>query len=129
MRAATKTRFADLGSVVKGGTSDLPNHIARLAVVYEDPRIEIAELRSIQQKQEETGLPVPAPPARRGQRQGRDVRSPPRACRGQSGKISTLHNQRRSPLASPRYSQRTVATTCPGVPDAWPLFSSSSFSR
>lgn len=58
-KSTTKTRFGDLGYVFKQGTSDLLNHVARLAVVYEDLRIEIAELRAIQQSHNENGLPIP----------------------------------------------------------------------
>jgi hypothetical protein len=58
-KSTSKTRFGDLGRVFKDDTSDLLNEVARLAVVYEDLRIEIAELRSIQQEYEKASLPIP----------------------------------------------------------------------
>jgi len=50
---SSTTRFGNLGRVFKDGESDLLTGIARLAVLYEDLRLEIEELRRVDAKPEE----------------------------------------------------------------------------
>lgn len=47
------TRFGNLGRVFKEGESDLLIGIARLAVLYEDLRLELDALRAVQEKPDE----------------------------------------------------------------------------
>ena len=58
-RMKTRTLYADLGCVFKGGSSELLNGIARLAVLYEDLRIEIAELRRLQHEHDKKVSELP----------------------------------------------------------------------
>lgn len=50
---SSTTRFGNLGRIFKEGESDLLNGIARLSVLYEDLRLELEELRIVQEKPEE----------------------------------------------------------------------------
>jgi hypothetical protein len=50
-------RFAELRRVFKGGESELFNAIGRLAIVYEDLRLEMNEFRRLQRSVIEDGLP------------------------------------------------------------------------
>ena len=59
MRLKTESRFGDLGNVFKSGTSELLNAIARLAVLYEDLRLELQELRAIEWKMAHTEESLP----------------------------------------------------------------------
>jgi hypothetical protein len=47
MSRGTTSRFGELSRVFKGGQSDLLNGIARLAILYEDLRLEMEELRKL----------------------------------------------------------------------------------
>src|SRR5579884_1791125 len=58
-RIKTTTRFADLGRVFKSGESMMLTSIARLAVLYEDLRLEITELRTIHAMHGATEAPIP----------------------------------------------------------------------
>jgi hypothetical protein len=49
------TRVGNLGRVFKEGESELFNGIARLAVLYEDLRLEVGELWNLRRKRDETG--------------------------------------------------------------------------
>src|SRR5258708_29982912 len=49
------TRFAELKRVFRGGQSELLNGIARLAILYEDLRVEIGEFRSLHRRVIELG--------------------------------------------------------------------------
>ena len=51
------TRFAELGRVFRGGQSELLNGIARLAILYEDLRLEMGEFRSLHRSVIQLGEP------------------------------------------------------------------------
>jgi hypothetical protein len=49
------TRLAELRNVFRGGQSELLNEIARLAIFYEDLRLEMNEFRSLHESVIESG--------------------------------------------------------------------------
>jgi hypothetical protein len=102
------------GQVFKGGTSELLNGIARMAVLYEDLRIEIAELRTIQKEHEQTGAPLPdyCVTYYLRRRPGSDPRS---ARRGQGRFARRRQRAARQGLQGGRRADQLVTSINPGV--------------
>jgi hypothetical protein len=49
------TRFGNLGQVFREGESELLNEVARVTILYEDLRLELGELRVINERRDAKG--------------------------------------------------------------------------